>query len=788
MKPRNALVSKVAAAALAFGLAQGAVAWAQDNTAPQPVEPSANATTTQAAKGQLVSSWTISADPMIPIGLIAGLGLLYGAGCLIAARGKTKGAWLRAAAGGVMVVTLVNPEILTEEREVIPTEVVVVVDKSGSQKLDGRDVTTQGAYDDVIRQLARIPGTNVRTIELNEDADMNAAGFSASSAARPGQYQGTGLFRTIDEGLADVPRDRLGAVIVLTDGVVHDAPPNTNNVDGSVPMHVLLSGRAGEVDRRIVIAPGSNFKEIDEGHTISFTVFDDGVALSSAAKPVRVTITNEGKDPETLMVTPGEVNHITVSSRHLGRNIIQLEVEPLEGEVTTLNNQGIDVSHGWEGNKNVLLISGAPDGSMRMFRDVIKTNSSNNLVHLSILRPPEKQDNTPLKELSMITLPTNEIFADKLNEFDLIIFDHYAYDGLIAAPYLDKIAKYVREGGSLLVVAGPEFSTSRSLAQTPLGPVLPAQPNGQSIEKSFVPKANTIGSRHPVVRMMPPDSKDVPWGPWLRMVGINGAKGHTLLDGADGRPLLILNRENEGRVGMLLSDQSWLWAKNYQGGGPSYEMLSNVSQWLMKYKKFEEESVSITEIRGQIVVDQQTMSDSHQPITLYTPSGKAVPLKPEPYGPGIWRSTLPAEEIGIYRVEQKGPYPATEYEGVRHGNELEYEDVISTPSIMEPVITPTGGAVIRMLDAKDNLAMPNIRPVTAENASQGVTGDGWIGVKMNGQSVLKGVTGESLLPPWLSLILIIGAIAQAYAREGDRSLFKKETWRRMPKNNDGPQI
>lgn len=786
MKPRNALVSKVAAAALAFGLVQGAVAWADETTA----QPSANTSTqtasTQPVKGDLVSNWTISADPLIPIGLIAGLGLLYGAASLMAARGKTKGAWLRAAAGGVMVVTLVNPEILTEERESIPTEVVVVVDKSDSQKLDGRDVTTQAAYDDVIRQLARIPGTNVRTIEYTHEID----------GRKDGRYDGTQLFKRMENGFADIPRERLGAVIILTDGVVGDAKNHDINrlLGNDAPLHALVSGKDTEVDRRIILEGTPIFADVNSKQKFRFSVVDDGADNSDPNKQISVKIKNGGQEIDAVMVRPGQMMEVSVDIPHAGENFIEFIAEPLAGELTTFNNRAVKEIQGTQKAQNILLVSGAPDANMRMWRNALKSKVNVNLVNISILRPPEKQDNTPLKELSMISLPAQEIFADKLKEFDLVIFDHYAYDGLVAAPYLANVAKYVREGGSLMVVAGPEYATNSSLSLTPLNDVLPAQPNGQVIEKSFVPTMNKLGERHPVAHMLNREAKfradqSRAFGPWLRMVGVNGTKGTTVMDGADGRPLLVLNRQNEGRVAMLLSDHAWLWGRAYQGGGPVGDLITDVTSWLLKDQKYEEESLQIYPENGYVMIQQRTMADSSTPVTLKTPSGKTIQLTPSNVSPGQWEARIPADEVGGYSVTQAGPHPAMAYTDVGSNYYTELTNVISTTEILSPLAKSRGGEVLRMQGAAGNSTLPNIRAVTKDNAAQGLSGKDWIGVKMNGETVLKGVTGEPLLPPWLSLILIIGALAQAYAREGDRSIFKAETWKRTPKNNNnGPQI
>ena len=117
-----------------------------------------------------------------------------------------------------------------------------------------------------------------------------------------------------------------------------------------------------------------------------------------------------------------------------------------------------------------------------------------------ILRPPEKQDGTPINELSLIAFPTRELFQQKINEFQLIIFDRYARQGVLPIIYFDNIAKYVRDGGAVLVAAGPDYASPTSLWRTPLDSVLPAEPTGNMTEQTFRAQLTMLGKRHPVTR------------------------------------------------------------------------------------------------------------------------------------------------------------------------------------------------------------------------------------------------------------------------------------------------
>ena len=116
----------------------------------------------------------------------------------------------------------------------------------------------------------------------------------------------------------------------------------------------------------------------------------------------------------------------------------------------------------------VLLVSGEPHAGERTWRNLLKSDASVDLVHFTILRPPEKQDGTPINELSLIAFPTRELFQQKINEFQLIIFDRYARQGVLPIIYFDNIARYVRDGGAVLVAAGPDYASPTSIWRTPL--------------------------------------------------------------------------------------------------------------------------------------------------------------------------------------------------------------------------------------------------------------------------------------------------------------------------------
>jgi hypothetical protein len=678
-------------------------------------------------------NWSVGFTPLVPWPALAGLAVVVALVLLPGIFRRLRGGWLRLAAGLALLLALANPVLLNEDREPLSTVVALVVDKSASQSLDGRDKATTAAETELKSRLAQFRNVEVRTIE--------------AGGAQNGQpVDGTNLFGPLAMALADVPPERVGATIMLTDGEVHDAPANAAGLPATAPLHVLLSGHDNEVDRRIVIDAAPRFGIVNEQQTIKFRVVDDGSPPAS----VRVSITRDGDPLSVETVTTGAETSLTVDIPHGGPNIIEFEAEPLAGELTPVNNRAAVEIEGIRENLRVLLVSGEPNAGERTWRNLLKSDASVDLVHFTILRPPEKQDGTPINQLSLIAFPTRELFSEKIDQFDLIIFDRYQHQGVLPLLYFDNIARYVRGGGALLVAAGPDYAGNGSLYDTPLAPVLPVAPTGEITTEPYYATVTKVGERHPVTRDLEGSASNPPhWGRFFRLIDVDKPDGSVVMDGAGERPLLVLKREDKGRVAMLLSDQMWLWARGFEGGGPHVDLLRRLAHWLMKEPDLEEEALRASARGGNLVVEQQTMADTSQPVTVRKPSGATESVTLSPVEPGLWRASVPVDEIGLYRVEQ-GDKRAFAHVGA--ANPREFTDARSTAAILQPLVDATHGRIARMGTA-DALTLPRIVPVRSATA---MGGSDWIGIRTTDASVLKGITRIPLFTGFLALFGVAG--------------------------------
>jgi hypothetical protein len=655
---------------------------------------------------------------------------------------RSRGATIRAIALGLVVLALSNPSFTREDRDPLSSIAVVVVDKSPSQNFGDRTKQTEAARAAIVDRLGHIPGLDVRVVEAGQS---------------DGETDGTRLFTALGSTLADVPTDRIAGVIMLTDGRVHDVPADASALGFSAPVHALITGSKDERDRRVALIAAPRFGIVGQSQTITFKVEDQGVKAGTA----EVTVRRDGDVIDTRTVPVGVQQNVEIQIPHGGQNIVEIEAAPLPGgELTTVNNRAVVSIDGVRDKLRVLLVSGEPHAGERTWRNLLKSDPSVDLVHFTILRPPEKQDGTPINELSLIAFPTRELFQQKINDFQLIIFDRYARQGVLPIIYFDNINRYVRDGGAVLVAAGPDYASQTSLWRTPLDSVLPAEPDGNVTDEAYRPSLTDLGKRHPVTRGLDGSDSNPPnWSEWFRIVNTRNTTGTTVMQGPDQKPLLVLSRQGEGRVALLLSDHIWLWARGFEGGGPHLDLLRRLSHWLMKEPDLEEEALRLNINGHDLVVRRQTMAESVADVTLTSPSGTSQVLKLDATQPGVWEKSVKADELGLWRAAD-GKLNALV--NIGPANPREFTEVTSTTEVLAPITNATGGDS-RRLDDGNGLNVPRIIPVRSGDTYKG---DDWIGLKMRDASVVRGIGVLPVFAGLLGLLLLIGSLAGTWAREG----------------------
>ncbi len=663
------------------------------------------------------------------------------AGLLLASR--TRGAIFRALALLVGLLALANPSFTSEEREPLSSVVAVVVDKSASQSFGERAAQTEAARAALAEKLGALPGVEVRTI-------------LSDAAAQGGVQDGTRLFSALSAGLADVPPERVAGAIMITDGRVHDVPETARTLGFTAPVHALISGQPGERDRRISIEKAPRFGIVGQKQQVTYKVTDEGLP---AGARVSVVVRRDGEIVARPLVTAGRAESIEVDITHAGPNFVEFEVPGVEGELTRVNNRTAVAIDGVRDKLKVLLVSGEPNAGERTWRNLLKSDANVDLVHFTILRPPEKQDGTPINELSLIAFPTRELFQTKIKDFDLIIFDRYAQQGVLPQVYFDNIVRYVRGGGAVLVAAGTDYVDNGSLYNTPLEEILPGMPSGNVTEAPFHPRLSEEGKRHPVTRSLPGAASEPPrWSRFFRVIDATARSGTALINAPGDKPILLVDRVGEGRVALLLSDHIWLWARGYEGGGPHIDLLRHLSHWLMKEPDLEEERLKLLVDGTNLVVERQSMASAVPSAVVTTPSGAVRTLTLEEAAPGLWRATTPADELGLWRAAN-GPLSALANIGPL--NPKEFAEVTSTRDILAPLVAATGGGVWRLSELAGGL--PRVAQVGTEERRAGAD---WMGIATRDVSVVRGIGLFPVFAGLSGLLLMLGVLSLAWVREG----------------------
>ncbi len=690
-------------------------------------------------------NWQVSFDPAFPLWIISGITAFAAVIALFGTYRRLRGSFLRLGAVIALALALLNPTLLQEDREKLKSVVALVVDESDSQKLANRSEQSKNTSLALEQLLSRLKDFEVRKIVVQNNADIDT---EASTA----------LFDALRKGLQDVPPDRLAGIIMITDGQVHDIPANTTSLGHSAPIHALITGSEKDLDRRIIIERSPRFGIVGESQTIQFKVVDSNIPPGQSIE-VRTLI--DGDFVSSEFVIAGETNEFSFNVPHGGKTIIEFVAEDVKDEITLVNNRAFAVLDGIRENLRVLLVSGAPHSGERTWRNLLKSDASVDLVHFTILRPPEKQDGTPINQLSLIAFPTRELFVEKIDQFDLIIFDRYQLRGVLPVLYFDNIARYIQDGGAVLIAAGPEYADSQSIFRTPLAQVLPAKPSGNIRETPFYPTISKAGKKHPVTRGLSGANTSPPkWARWFRQIGTSETSGDVVMNGTNDQPLLVLDRPGEGRIAMLLSDHVWLWARGFEGGGPHVALLRRLAHWLMKEPQLDEEALTTSAAGNQLTVTRQTMGNNPGQLSVLSPTGKLEKLSFKNAGDGLWRTTLETKSPGLYQLAN-GELRALAHIGP--ANPREYRDVISTTIKLAPLVNATGGLVRRVAANATSIEIPRIIPVRAGNET---AGKDWLGLIVTNASILKGVTRLPLFAGFLGLAILLAGLSAMWAREG----------------------
>ena len=685
----------------------------------------------------------IAFDPLISVTWIGVLAVALLVAAILAGVSRLRSAVLRVLAALAIIAALMNPQRVEEEREDLPDSLLVIRDRT-----DSTDVGDRASRLDALQESL--------ASEVAADASLEAITITLAQSTEAGR-DGSLLLPALTEGLGEIPASRFAGVVVLTDGQLHDIPETAQRIlPEGIPLHVVVPEGEGERDRRMRVTVAPSYGLVDEESVFEFRV-DDEVGAGDAVVELRINgelVTRESVPTNTELRFP-------VPIERRGRNTVELRAAPVEGEITERNNLHVSEISGIRDRLRVLLIVGAPNSGGRAWRNLLKSDPAVDLVQFTILTNPWVQDaRAGQNELSLIQFPTQQLFEETLDEFDLVIFDQYKRRQLsstgrsepLIAPYqLSNIARWVEEGGALLVAAGAGYAASDSLARTPLSAVLPALPTGEVTETPFRARINDEGALHPITASFA--GRDDDWGRWFRVVDTNVVSGNVLMEGPGAEPLLIVDKVGDGRVAVLASDQAWLWARGFDGGGPYSAVFRRLAHWLMGEPDLEAERLTARADGDTLLVERRSLQDDPGPVTITAPDGTQQQIVLTKEAEGIWRGTAASRGPGAYRLDGNG---ASDVAAVGALNPLEYSDLRATTEKLSPLVEANGGLITQ----SDSL--PDIRRIRPGAVT---AGDGWMGLVRHERYEVRASRRTDALPSWVYLLLAGLFIALAWRRE-----------------------
>lgn len=635
-----------------------------------------------------------------------------------------------------------NPSLREEDRKPLTSSVIAIVDQSPSQIFEDRSTQTKEALSWLEAQITKIPGLELEVIY--GDISPNASK--------------TKLYELFLNTIQDRPQSRVAGVFWVTDGQIHDVPRITpSSKPLPFPVHGIITGKKQEKDRVLKIIEAPSYGIVGKESRITLRVDDIVNEKAVDGAPVQITLKHDTQENIVNAKTGQDVNLI-LPITHAGQNVFILEITGLDGEISKANNTQAIVINGVRDRLKVLLVSGQPHNGGRMWRNILTSDPSVDLVHFTILRDPSKRDNTPQSELSLIAFPIRELFEVKLYDFDLVIFDRFSRTNILPPRYFSNIANYVLNGGAFLESSGPGYASDLSIFNTSLNSILPTKPKNLTIKKPYLPKLSQIGKTHPVtstLAQLEEKSVDAPWVEWYRQVDTTALRGDVLMNGVNEKPLLILDRVGEGRVAQFTSDHLWLWARGHKDGGPQAELLKRTIHWLMKEPDLEENALSLSQAGSQILIKKRHLSDTQTSIDVTKPDGVTKTITMNAKAGEFAEHILEIDQLGVYTFRDKD---ITRYFVVGDVNPKEYQDTLSTTSKIDHFIASSKGKTLRLED----MASTQIQTVSGRRKMHGYK---WLGVLKSNAYKVTSTKSIPLLPDRMALIGLIMLAALMWWRE-----------------------
>ncbi len=391
------------------------------------------------------------------------------------------------------------------------------------------------------------------------DTDIGGALATLAGPARPDGLAGVvvisdGLDPRLARGVPEVAREAVAALAVPVHTVAIASPKPRPDLDviavRASPYAFVRNQLPLEIDLHVQGFAGAS------GST-RLTVLLDGEPLTTREIPL------DGPTERTVQVA--------VQPKAIGAHVLSVDVAPLPEEVTRVNNRAHRPLHVVRDRTRVLLLAGHPSWDTRFLRAHLRADPAVDLVSFYIMVGRGGGVFVRGADTSLIPFPTEQLFGEALDDFDLVIFQDFDFAPFGITRHLPRLRRWVQEGGAYAVTGGVESMTSGGWDRSslsawfPLRMALPTQGDQGWTPGTFQPKRTDVGRAHAVTRLADDGAANDAIWQRLRLAGHNTLltpRDHAavLVHGPDASPLLTLAGLGRGRIAVLATDSLWTWA------------------------------------------------------------------------------------------------------------------------------------------------------------------------------------------------------------------------------------
>ena len=501
---------------------------------------------------------------------------------------------LRVVALAGVVAAYLQPAVRTEEVVRGKSVILVMVDDSVSMGALAAGGATRA---ETVAQFFRDHGRWFETLEQGHDVRYlvfsdgapRPVAREALEAPMPAEGPSTGIVEAIREAAMGLSPGDAGGVLVFSDGIDHGELSRSVAPAGAI----LPSDRAAMASLpgptwAFVPPPASPVADVALGRVDGL-----GLVLARNLAEVRAEVHATGIESGTLAVTlsergvvlsraevtveealHGAVARLTFLPREPGRRALDVSVSPMPGEVSYANNARTFVVDVVRDRTRVLHVAGHPSWDQRFLGDYLRRRGDFEHVSFHTLRAPDVPVASPDDETTLIPFPADDIFVKQIDSFDLVVLQDYDLPEVDRDRYAQAIARYVQDGGALLVVGGSFSLGARGPWPTRLDPILPmASPRASGhgmLEGHFTVEVPPEGARHPALadQRLADLVERAPDLPALNPVGGVESGATVLLRAAPADPsgtairypLVVVAEVGRGRVAVVLTDTLWRWS------------------------------------------------------------------------------------------------------------------------------------------------------------------------------------------------------------------------------------